>query len=208
MKKLRVIIANDHTLVSAAIRAFLETNQQMDVLASVRIGPETRQLIARKRPDLLFLYLGQRGYEGLERAEKVLKAYPRLPSILLTVNKSNEYVAKALHIGVKGVLPMTAHPNELEKAVRAARRGNSYLSPELPKLATTKTPYEKLTPRQRSVLRLMAEGKSTKDVARSLTLSPKTVEFHRARLMERLGIYDVAGLVRLAARVGLVSIDS
>jgi DNA-binding NarL/FixJ family response regulator len=207
MKKLRVIIANDHTLVSAAIRSFLESHQQMDVLASVRIGPLARQLITRKRPDLLFMYLGQRGYDGLERAEKFLKGLPRLPVILLTVNRSNEYVSKALRIGAKGLLPMTAQPGELAKAVRAASNGRPYLSPQLPKVEPTKSKFEKLTPRQRSVLRLMAEGKSTKEVAKSLGLSPKTVEFHRARLMERVEIYDVPGLVRLAARVGLVSID-
>jgi len=207
MKKLRVIVANDHTLVSAAIRSFLETSLCMNVLASVRIGPKARRLITGKRPDLLFLYLGVRGYDGLERAEKLLKPFPRLASILLTANNSDEYMAKALRIGVKAVLPLTAQPIELEKAVRAAVRGNSYLSPKLPRVTPSKTPFERLTPRQRSVLKLMAEGKSTKEVAKSLSLSPKTVEFHRARLMDRLDIYDVAGLVRLAARVGLVSID-
>lgn len=208
MKKLRVIVANDHTLVSAAVRALLETSSHMEVLASVRIGPKARELIGRKRPDLLFLYLGVRGYDGLERVEKVLKPFPRLPNILLTTNKSDEYMAKALRIGVKAVLHLTAHPVELERAVRATVHGNSYLSPTLPKVTPNKTPFEKLTPRQRSVLKLMAEGKSTKAVAESLSLSPKTVEFHRARLMDRLDIYDVPGLVRLAARVGLVSIDN
>jgi len=207
VKKLRVIIANDHTLVSVAIRSFLETNLQMDVLASVRIGPKARQTIVRKKPNVLFLYLGQRGYEGLERAEKLLKSFSRLPVILLTANQSEEYVAKALRIGVNGVLPITAQPNELNKALRAAIRKRNYISPQLPKAEPRMTPFERLTPRQRSVLRLMAEGQSTNNVAQSLSLSPKTVEFHRSRLMERLGIYDVPGLVRLAARVGLVSID-
>ena len=207
MKKLRVMIANDQTLVSAAIRSFLENNHDMDVLASVRIGPAARQAISRKKPNLLFLYLGERGYHGLERAEKLLKGFPRLPVILLTVNNSNEYVARAMCLGARGVLPMTAQPIELERAVRAATNGKAYLSPQLPKIERGKTAFDKLTPRQRSVLKLMAEGKSTKDVAKSLGLSPKTVEFHRARLMERLNIYDVPGLVRLAARVGLVSID-
>ena len=207
MKKLRVIIANDQTLVSAAIRMYLEGSQGMDVLATIRIGPQARQIIRQKKPDLLFMYLAGRGYEGLDAAESLLKAFPRISSILLTVNSSPEYVVRALQVGVDAVLPQTAKPVELEKAVRSVLRGNSYLSPHLPPVHARETPFHKLTPRQRTVLKLMAEGKSTKQLAKALQLSPKTVEFHRARLMERLGIYDVAGLVRLAARVGLVSID-
>ena len=207
MKKLRVIIANDQTLVSAAIRSFLETRMGMEVLASIRIGPKARGFISRKGPDLLFLYLGARGYEGLERAEKLLKALPKLPAVLLTVNNSSEYVARARQSGVNALLSQTAQPNECEKAVRAALRGDLYISPKLPNAKAQKTPFDKLTPRQRSVLKLMAEGKSTKHIAKALSLSPKTVEFHRARLMERLDIYNVPGLVRLAARVGLISIE-
>jgi DNA-binding NarL/FixJ family response regulator len=207
MKKLRVILGNDHTLVSAAIRSFLENCRGMEVLATVRIGPKARKLIAQKKPDLLFLYLAMRGYEGLEKAERFLKGFSRLPNILLTVNNSAEYLTKAVQIGAKAILSQTARPNELKRALRAVMSGNLYISPQLPKPHPENMAFEKLTPRQRSVLKLMAEGKSTKEVARALSLSAKTVEFHRARLMERLGIYDVAGLVRLAARVGLVSID-
>jgi DNA-binding NarL/FixJ family response regulator len=207
MKKLRVIIANDHTLVSAAIRSFMETCHDMEVLASLRIGPKARALIARKKPHLLFLYMGARGYEGLEKVERLLRDLPKLPSILLAANNSVEYISKALKMGVDAVLPQTAKPGEFEKAVRAAMRGSAYISPMLPKPQADGTAFERLTPRQRSVLKLMAEGNSTKNVAKALGLSPKTVEFHRARLMERLGIYDVPGLVRLAARAGLVSID-
>jgi DNA-binding NarL/FixJ family response regulator len=208
MKKLRVIIANDQTLVSAAIRSFLQTTHGMEVLASVRIGPAARKVVRQKRPQLLFLYLGGRGYQGLEEAENFLKAFPKVPSILLAVNNSREYVARAFQAGVDTVLPQTAGPGELGKAIRAAMRGDSYISSKLPNAKSETTPFDKLTPRQRSVLKLMAEGKSTKEVAKALDLSPKTVEFHRARLMERLEIYNVPGLVRLAARVGLISIES
>jgi len=207
MKKLRVIVANDHTLISAAIRSFIENCHGMEVLGSVRIGPAARGLISRKKPQLIFLFLAMRGYEGLEHAEKMLKSFPKVPSIALTVNNSAEYVSKALRIGVDAVLPQMAQPVEFTRAVRAVMRGNRYVSPRLPKASPDATGFERLTPRQRSVLRLMAEGHSTKQVAKALKLSPKTVEFHRARLMERVGIYDVPGLVRLAARVGLVSID-
>lgn len=207
MKRLRVIIANDQTLVSAAIRTYLEACRDMEVLGTVRLGPETTRLIRRKRPELLFLYLGARGCEGLKKAESVLRVFPRIPNILLAANNSKEYIARALQAGVDAILSQTSKPGELEKAVRAVMRGNTYVSPILPKPNTHETPFDKLTPRQRDVLRLMAEGKSTKEQAKTLSLSPKTVEFHRARLMERVGIYDVPGLVRLAVRAGLVSID-
>ena len=206
MKKLRVIVANDHSLVSAAIQTFLEACLDMEVQGNGRIGPETRKLISRKKPDLLFLYLGMRGYEALQETERLLKSFPKLPTIMLTVNNSNEYVARALRTGVKAILPPAVELKELKSAVRAVTRGATYISPKLPKPGPNQ-PFERLTPRQQSVLKLMAEGNSTKEIAKILKLSAKTVEFHRARLMERLDIYDVPGLVRLAARAGLVSID-
>lgn len=207
MKNLGVIIANDHTLISAGIRCFLEQSLEMEVLATVRLGPKARDLITRKKPDLLFLYLALRGYDGLEKAERLLKSFPKLPAVLLAVNNSQEYVSKALDAGVHSVIPQTAKPRELQQAIRAALRRRAFVSRSLPKALNGKPPFERLTPRQRSVLKLMAEGNSTKEIARALKLSAKTVEFHRARLMERLDIYDVPSLVRLAARVGLVSID-
>jgi DNA-binding NarL/FixJ family response regulator len=207
MKKVRVILASDQTLVGAAIRSFLENCHAVEVLATVQIGPKARKMIAQNKPDLLFLHLAMRGYEGLEKAGRFLKGFPKLPNILLTVNNSVEYLAKALQIGAKSILSQTARPDEFNRALRAAMRGNLYISPRLPQPHAENMAFEKLTPRQRSVLKLMAEGKSTKEIARALGLSAKTVEFHRARLMERLRIYDVASLVRLAARVGLVSID-
>src|SRR4026209_2147881 len=118
MKKLRVIIANDHTFVSAAMRTYLEGCKGMEVVATVRVGPQARKAIRQKKPDLLFLYLATRGYEGLDRVEDVLKAFPRLPGILLAVNNSHEYTARALQVGATAVLPQTAKPTELEKAIR------------------------------------------------------------------------------------------
>src|SRR5690349_8785022 len=179
MKKLRAIIANDQTLVSAAIRAYLEDSQNMEVLASVRMGPQARAVIRRKKPDVLFLYLAIRGYEALEKAENLISAFPKLPNIALIVNNSQEYIAGALQAGINAILPQTAKPRELDDAIRAVMAGNAYISPRLPRPIPRATPFDKLTPRQRAVLTLMAEGKSTKQVARSLGLSPKTVEFHR-----------------------------
>src|SRR5688572_2666114 len=207
MKNVGVIIANDHTLVSAGIRCFLEQSLGMEVLATVRMGSKARSVISKKKPELLFLYLGVRGFEGLEKAERLLKPFPRLPSVLLAVNNSKEYVSKALAAGVNADLPQTVKPKALTKAIQTAMRNGSFVSAKLLKATLNEMPFEKLTPRQRSVLKLMAEGNSTKKIATTLTLSAKTVEFHRARLMKRLDIYDVPGLVRLAARVGLVSID-
>src|SRR5687768_12048555 len=154
MKKLRVIIANDQTLVSAAIRSFLERCHGMEVVASARLGSNARKAITEKKPNLLFLYLAMRGYEGLEKVEKMLKGRSRLPCILLTANNSAEYVSKALRLGVNAILPQMAGPGELKRAVSAAMRGTSYTSPKLPKTTPEETAFEKLTPRQRAVLKL------------------------------------------------------
>jgi DNA-binding NarL/FixJ family response regulator len=153
---------------------------------------------------------------GLETAARVTKEFPGVRVIILSMHANEEYVCRAMQAGAAGYLLKDADPDELERALRAVAAGETYLTPAISKhvisdylrrVSGEKTTSELLTPRQREILQLIAEGKSTKEMARILQISAKTVETHRAQLMERLEIHDIAGLVRYAIRSGLVKLD-
>jgi DNA-binding NarL/FixJ family response regulator len=208
-RRLRVLLADDHALVRAGIRALLERIRYVEVIAEAGDGPEALELIRTLRPDIVLLDIAMPGLSGLEVLRQVASRHSEMCVIVLTVHENEEYAEHALRAGARGFLPKSAASAELELAIRTVARGELYLSPEISHHAaqTQAKPAAKLTPRQLEVLALIADGKSTKDIARALSISTKTVETHRAQLMERLQIYDVAGLVRYAIRTGLVKID-
>ena len=155
-----------------------------------------------------------RGLNGLEATRQIAKQFPTVRVIILSMFANEEYVTGALRSGATGYLLKNATPAELELALNAVARGETYLTPVVSKkviedyksrLAEKLTPFERLTPRQREVLQLIAEGNTSKDIARRLRLSVKTVDMHRTMLMKQLDIHDIAGLVRYAIRVGLVN---
>jgi DNA-binding NarL/FixJ family response regulator len=173
-------------------------------------------LIGRHRPDVLLTDISMPGLSGLELARRVTKEHPGTAVIIVSVHAAREYVWQALRAGAAGYLLKDADTAELELAIRAVARGETYLTPAVSKHVVAdyiehqggeNNSLELLTPRQREVLRLIAEGHTTKGIANILSLSVKTVETHRAQLMERLGIHDVAGLVRYAIRAGLIEAD-
>ena len=166
------------------------------------------------RPDVVLLDVGMPGLNGLEVAGRLATLDASIRVVILSMHVSEEYVLRALRAGCAGYLLKASAVSELEVAIRAVTRGETYLSPAVSKPVVddyvrrtggATDPLEALTPRQREVLQLVAEGNSTKEIAQRLGLSPKTVETHRAQLMERLGVHEVSGLVRFAVRVGLVS---
>lgn len=214
MRRVRVLLADDHALVRAGIRSLLQGLPEVEVVAEAGDGHETLRLIAAHRPDVVLMDITMPGLNGLEAAERVVKDYPGVRVIILSMHASEEYVLRALRVGAAGYLLKGADPAELEVAVKAAARGEAYLSPAMSKyvladyrrrLAEEPGPLAPLTPRQREVLQLVAEGHGTKAIAQRLGLSVKTVESHRGQLMERLDIHDVTGLVRYAIRIGLVT---
>lgn len=205
-----MVIADDHALVRAGIRALLERISDVEVIAEAGDGNEALTLIGELRPDIVLLDIAMPGLSGLEVLRVVTSSYPEVRVIVLTVHETEEYAQHSLGAGALGFLPKSAASAELELALRTVGRGERYLSPEISRASAqdlqAKAAIE-LTPRQREVLALIANGNSTKQVARALSISTKTVETHRAQLMERLQIFDVAGLVRYAIRTGLVKID-
>jgi len=213
MDPIRVLIADDHTLVRAGIRVLLQGLAGVEVVAEACDGREALALVEAHRPDILFTDIAMPLMNGLELTERVVRDLAPTRVVILSMHASEEYAGRAIQAGAAGYLLKAAGVAELEIAVRAVARGETYFSPAvsthviadyLRRTSGASSESALLTPRQREILRLVAEGHTTKGIARSLGISVKTVETHRAELMDRLGIHDVAGLVKYAIRVGLV----
>jgi len=209
----RVLLADDHALVRVGIRSLLSTIAGFDVVGEAGTGHEALELADKLRPHVVLMDIAMPGINGLDATARLVERHPEVRVIILSMHASEEYALQALRAGAAGYLLKDADLLELERAIVAVARGETYLSPAISKhviadykrrVAEQPEPIDRLTPRQREVLRLIAEGLSTKEIAFKLGLSVKTVETHRAQLMERLEIRDVAGLVRFAIRSGLV----
>ena len=212
MNPIRVLIADDHALVRAGIRALVERIDDVVVVGEAGKGSEALELVRQLAPNLLLLDITMPDGNGFEVLDQITKLYPEIRVIVLTVHEAGEYATRALREGAAGYLPKSAASTELEDAIRTVVSGKRYISPETAQNtviqgATKRDLLGTLSPRQREVLRLIAEGRTTKQIAQELEISVKTVETHRAQLMERLGIHDVAGLVRYAIIVGLIDVE-
>jgi DNA-binding NarL/FixJ family response regulator len=216
MSALRIVLVENHALVRAGIRSLLEKLADLEVVAEVGDGRAALSVIAQHQPDVVLMDIKMAGLNGLEATTRIMRDLPGVRVVILSMYANEEYVIQALRAGASGYLLKDAGTAELEVAVRAAARGETYLSPAISRrmiqdylqvVGGEGGALEQLTPRQREVLQLVAEGHSVKEIAQILQVSIKTVETHRAQLMERLDIYDVAGLVRYAIRVGLVAPD-
>lgn len=223
MEPIRVLLADDHTLVRTGFRRLVQDFTGIEVVAEAGDGHESLRLIKQHRPDVALVDITMPGINGLEVSARVVKTYPRVRVIILSMHVNEEYVAQALHAGAAGYVVKNAAPAELELAIRAVARGETYLSPVIStrlisdyvrrtadrSVADGLFPRgtETLTSRQREVLQLVAEGHTTKQIAAKLNLAAKTIESHRRQLMERLDIHDLAGLVRYAIQIGLVTVD-
>ena len=216
----KVLLADDHTLVRAGIRSLLKNIPGFEVVAEAENGRDALKLVEQQKPDLVLLDIAMSELNGLEVAARLSKEHPEIRIIILSMHSSEEYVLQALRSGASGYLLKDAAPTELELALRAVIRGETYLSPSISKhvvddylrrVSNKKSDlvaepgHTELTSRQREILQLIAEGNSTKEIAQKLILSVKTIESHRIQLMERLGIHDIAGLVRYAIRMGIIS---
>jgi len=216
MGTIRVLLADDHHLVRAGFRALLNSLGDVKVVAEAGDGDAALRLIEALQPDVALLDIAMPGLNGLQVAARAAQKCPSVRVIILSMHANEEYVLQALRVGAAGYLLKDAGTSELELAVRAVARGDTYLSPPVSKpviedyvrrVSSPPGSLDRLTPRQRKVLQLIARGYSTKAMALELNISVKTIEAHRAKLMEQLDIHDIAGLVRYAIRVGLVPTD-
>ncbi|HEX8202318.1 MAG TPA: response regulator transcription factor [Isosphaeraceae bacterium] len=216
MRPIRVLLADDHALVRAGFRALLRGLDGIEVVAEAGHGREALARIEALRPDVVLMDIMMPELNGLDATAQVAARFPTVRVVILSMNASEEYVLQALHAGAAGYVLKNVAPAELEQAIREVARGEHYLSPAISKhviaayLQRTgggSGPLERLSPRQREILQLVAEGNTSKDIARKLNLSVKTVETHRTQLMDALDVHDIAGLVRSAIRLGLISPD-
>ncbi len=214
MNRVRVLLADDHALVRAGIRSLLRSIDGVEIVAEAENGQQALERAQATRPDIVLIDISMPGLNGIEATRRIKAQSPDTKVLIVSMHAEPEYVSQALRSGASGYLLKDATPVELELAIQAVRRGEAYLSPRVSSVvvegfARSATagggPLDLLTPRQREILRLIAEGCTTKEIAGRLDVSIKTVETHRAMLMDRLGIRDLAGLVRLAVREGLVS---
>jgi DNA-binding NarL/FixJ family response regulator len=205
---LRILLADDHAMVRQGLKALLERDGFEVVEASD--GHEAIQLTRERHPDVAVLDLAMPLLNGLDAAREIRQVSPPTKTILLTMHAEDQYVLEALRAGVSGYVLKTQAGVDLVKAVHEVQRKAVYLSPGVSRavveayLAKTDLAPDPLTPRERQVLQLIAEGKTTKEVASLLGISVKTAESHRSRIMEKLDIHETATLVRYAIRRGLI----
>jgi len=206
---IRLLLADDHQLVRQSLRALLE-REGYQVVAEAGDGREAVRLARELNPDLAVLDVAMPELNGLEAARQIGRAAPRVRTVLLTMHDEEQYVAEALAAGVKGYVLKSQVAHDLLRALEEVAQGAVYLSPRVShvlvdvSLGRRRIGDDPLTEREREVLHLIAEGRTTKQVAAALGVSVKTAESHRSRLMKKLDIHEVAGLVRYAIRRGLV----
>lgn len=220
MKRIRVLLADDHNLVRAGIRALLQNEPEIEVVAEAENGRQVRALAEAHKPDVVLMDIAMPELNGLDATAQLVKEFPTLHVVILSMYATEGYVLSALRAGASGYLLKGAATPELALAIKAVARGETYLCSAVSKhvieafkrgtsdeRTRTNEPGQgdiALTPRQREVLQLIAEGHSTKEIAEKLNISVKTAKTHRSELMRRLDLHDVASLVRYAMQIGIV----
>ena len=206
---IRVLIADNHVIVRQALKAYLERGG-IQVIGEASDGQEAVNVATKLLPDVAILDIGMPILNGIEAAREISKSLPKAKTVLLTRHDEDQYVTAALRAGVRGYILKTQAATDLVQAIQQVSRGEIYLSPGISRalveafLSKTDLPEDPLTARERQVLQLVGEGKSTKEIAVLLGVSVKTAESHRSRLMQKLDIHEVASLVRYAVRRGVI----
>lgn len=217
MSNIRIIIADDHGLVRAGLRSLVKEMAGIEVVAEAADGREVLRLVAIHHPHIVLMDILMPELNGLDATARLTASAPDTRVIMVSMHSTADYVLQALRSGAVGYVLKDSGSTELEQAIRAVARGEMYLSAAVSKhvvagflhgTTSTAEAGQHLTLRQREVLQLIAEGNSTKEIARKLGIGTKTVETHRMQLMNTLDIHDVAGLVRFAIRTGLIPPDA
>ncbi|MFO0587417.1 MAG: response regulator transcription factor [Polyangiaceae bacterium] len=211
---IRVLIAEDHTIVRQGLIALLGTEHGIQIVGEAADGHEAVASTLRLKPHVVLMDLAMPGMNGVEATRAIKKDAPDTAVLILSMHAAEEHVRPAVRAGATGYLLKGSGLSDLVSAIRAVASGEAFLSPTVAKILLRDAQAEEepssngpLTAREREILQLVGEGSSSPEIARSLHLSVKTVEGHRSRIMAKLNLHDVAGLVRYAIRVGLVSPD-
>ena len=216
MGKIRVLLAEDHTIVRKGLRALLEDEPGMEVVGEAGTGREVVEKAEQLLPDVVLMDITMPDLNGLEATRRIKKRLPEIEVLVLTVHTNEEYIFQILRAGASGYVVKQAAPAELVTAIRAVQRGDSFLSPSISKRVIEEyvrqakrtkeeEDYDPLTGREREVLQLIAEGHSNREIAELLHISVKTVDNHRTHLMEKLDIHNAAQLTQYAIQRGMIS---
>lgn len=216
MSKIRVLVVDDHTIVRDGICALLALAGDIEVVGEAANGNEALKMVKELGPNVVLMDIAMPIMNGLEATRRIRKEFPRAKVLILTQYDDKEFVFPVIEAGASGFISKTAASSELASGIRSVSQGDSYLSPSVTKLLiedfqhgggrASHDPYEQLTDRERDVLKLVAEGYTTQEIADMLVVSPKTVEGHRTNLMAKLGISNRIELVKYALRKGIITI--
>lgn len=216
--KIRVLVADDHAIIREGLRVMLGNQSDMEVVGIAANGREAIQLVDEYKPDVAVMDISMPELNGIEAIQQILPRHPQMKVVVLSIHGTKPYVYRALKAGAKGYLMKETAGLEVVDAVRAVYHGQRYLSQSIADLLTTESshklepsievnPLGVLSMREREILQLVAEGKTSQEIAERLSISPKTVDTYRSRLMHKIGVDDVAGLVRFAIQNGVISLE-
>jgi two-component system, NarL family, response regulator NreC len=215
-KQIRILLADDHTVVRRGLRLLLEGQPEFSVVAEASDGKQAVEAAETSRPDVVVLDVAMPNLNGIEAAQRILASNPAIAIVVLSMHSDEGYVLRALKAGAKGYLLKDAAEGDLIEAIKTVTRGKTFFSSEITKMLAedyvreirargSEDSYELLTPREREILQLLAEGKSNKDIAGMLNLSLYTVETHRRNLQDKLNVHSFAELILYAVRKGVIS---
>jgi two-component system response regulator NreC len=218
MKKLRLLVADDHKIFRQGIKKLLDEESDLNIVGEAADGREAVQKATELKPDVILMDIAMANLNGLEATKKIKKVLPSTRVIMLTMHKNEEYILQSFQAGASGYILKEGAVEELVSAIRSIYQDKSFLSPTISKTlidaylrkmetGKTETPFDLLTDREREVLQLIAEGYTNREVAKALFISVKTVEAHRAHIMQKLNIHDIAKLVKYAIQKGLVDMN-
>ncbi len=217
MAKIRILVTDDHAIVRDGIRALLALTGDVEVIGEATNGREALEMVRELVPEVVLMDIAMPLMDGLEATRRIRKEFPGTRVIVLTQYEDREYVLRVIEAGASGFISKTAASSDLVSAIRSVHRGDSFLSPSVARhlvedyqqsTATrgNQDPYEQLTDREREVLKLVAEGYSTQEIADMLVVSPKTVDGHKTNLMAKLDIHNRTDLVKYALRRGIITV--
>ncbi|MGB2769319.1 MAG: response regulator transcription factor [Candidatus Zixiibacteriota bacterium] len=218
MKKIKLLVADDHKIFRQGIKKLLEEESDLQVVGEASDGREAVKKTIELKPDVILMDIAMANLNGLEATRQIKKQLPSAKVIMVTMHKNEEYVLQSFQAGASGFILKEGAVEELVSAIRSINSDKSFLSPSISKTlidaymrkmetGKTETPFDLLTDREREVLQLIAEGYTNREVAKSLFISVKTVEAHRAHIMQKLNIHDIAKLVKYAIQKGLVDLN-
>lgn len=215
MDKIKILIVDDHAMMRDGIKALLSTNEDMDVIGEASEGKEAIEKAQELNPDVIVMDIAMPGMDGLEATRRIIKKNSHIKVLVLTQHNNKEYILSTIKAGATGFVPKRALGSELVLAIRAVYNGESYLYPsaatalveDYRQQTEEMEPYDKLTAREREILKLIAEGHTSREIADMLYISLKTALGHRAKIMEKLELHNRTDLIKYAMRKGLVTIE-